>query len=354
MLKEPFVWDSYSDQPHVIKDKNFKKNAREKHAFDYLKMLLSSLFILPLAFVLMRFFRGNLKVKNSEFYGIGVNLDKDDGKNTQQNLVQELGVKNLLIRVPLWDTRNLDKYVEFAKSFGDKNIMINIMQDRENIENHELLKTNLEQIFTKFDGICSEFQVGSTINRLKWGFFAPAEYLEFYKVAQDLRDEKFPHFKLIGPSVIDFEYHYNVSTMFNFQKIKFDKISALLYVDRRGDPANYQYRFFNLKSKIDLLFALTKLSPKCANEIYITETNYPLANTAPYAPTSEKECVTIEKYTEFMVKYHQIAKKSGKIKKVYWHQLIAPGYGLVDNRDGKIVKMPQFYAYKKMINEDFS
>ena len=50
-----------------------------------------------------------------------------------------------------------------------------------------------------------------------------------------------------------------------------------------------------------------------------------------------------------MLDYHKIAKDSKKIKKVFWHQLVAPGYGLVDNRDGKIVKYPQFYKYKEMI-----
>jgi len=48
----------------------------------------------------------------------------------------------------------------------------------------------------------------------------------------------------------------------------------------------------DLVSKIHLLFALATLSPKSTNDIYITETNWPISNTAPYAPTSEKECVS--------------------------------------------------------------
>ncbi len=96
---------------------------------------------------------------------------------------------------------------------------------------------------------------------------------------------------------------------------------------------------------------MCKLSPKSNDKIYITEVNWPLSNTAPYAPTSEKECVSNEKYSKYMLKYLSIAKKSKKIQKVFWHQLIAPGYGLVDNRDGKIVKLPQFYALKEVLNE---
>ncbi|CAD7286470.1 hypothetical protein [Campylobacter suis] len=349
MLKKPFVWDFYSDQPSVITDKAYKKNMRKNFKFDYAKMALLSLFILPLATICIKIFKGLQKPAKSDFYGIGVNLDKGD---EQVWLVDELGVKNLLIRLPLWDMQNLDEYIKFALKFKGKNILIAIMQDRDNIENLELFRENLRQIFTKFQGIANEFQIGIAINRLKWGFFAPCEYLNFYKTAQNLRDESFKSIKLIGPSVIDFEFHHNVATLFSLKDVKFDKLSSLLYVDRRGDPKNSQYGIFDLKNKINLLFALVKFSPKTSNEIYITETNYPLKNTAPYAPTSEKECVSVHQYAHFMQEYHDIALKTGKIKRIYWHQLIAPGYGLVDNRDGKLVKMPQFYEYKKMINED--
>ncbi|WP_404318177.1 hypothetical protein [Malaciobacter canalis] len=354
MNSQQFFWDKYSDQPSVIKDKAYKKSMRKKYIFDYVKMLFSSLLILPFAILFMKLFKGKNNFSNKEFIGLGVNLDKDDGQNTQQKLIEELGIKNLIIRVPLWDMKNIDSYVKFAKSFNEKsskNILINIMQDRAHIQNHELLKKDLDTIFSKFNSFVSEYQVGTTINRAKWGFFAVKEYLEFFKIAQDLRDEKYKDLKLIGPSTIDFEYYYNVRAMFNFYNIRYDKVSTLLYVDRRGSPYNTQYVFFDTKNKIDLLYSLCKFSPKSNDKIYITEVNWPLSNTAPYAPTSEKECVSNELYSNYMLEYLKTAKKSKKIQKVFWHQLIAPGYGLVDNRDGKIVKLPQFYALKEVLNE---
>lgn len=354
MNKAPFFWDKYSDQPSVIKDKAYKKAMRKKYILDYIKMLFSSLLILPLAILVMKLFRGKEELSNKEFIGLGVNLDKDDGNNIQQKLIEELGVKNLIIRVPLWDMQNIDSYVEFAKSFNQnssKNILLNIMQDRTHIEDKELLKKDLEVIFSKFSSFVDEYQVGTTINRAKWGFFAVKEYLEVFKVVQEIRDEKYKDLKIIGPSTIDFEYYYNVRAMFNLYNIKYDKVSSLLYVDRRGAPSNTQYGFFDTKNKIDLLYSLCKLSPKTNDGIYITEVNWPLSNTAPYAPTSEHECVSNEDYSKYMIEYLETAKRSEKIEKVFWHQLIAPGYGLVDNRDGKIVKLPQFYALKEFLNE---
>ncbi len=347
-MNEIFAWDHYSDQPHIIKDKRFKKNARKKYIKDYILMLFLSLIFLPLSFVIMWFFRTKPSQNTKDFYGLGVNLDKG---NIQQELVEELGVKNLLIRLPLSDVKNLDAYYEFAKSFGDKHIVLNILQDREHIEDLKLLRLDLDKIFTKFDALINEYQIGNAINRLKWGFFSVSEYLSFYEVAYKLKQEKYPQLKLLGSSVIDFEYYYTVRSFFTFKPIRYDITSSLLYVDRRGSPKKSQYLFFDLKNKINLLFALTKLSCKASSEIYITETNYPLSNTFPYAPTSETECVSNETYTRHMEEYHEEALKTGKIKKVFWHQLIAPGYGLVDNRGEKVVKLPQFYAYKKMLEK---
>ena len=100
-----------------------------------------------------------------------------------------------------------------------------------------------------------------------------------------------------------------------------------------------------------MLYALAKLSPKTTDEIYITEVNWPLSNTAPYAPTSELECVSEVQYAEYMLEYLEIAKKSRKVERVYWHQLIAPGYGLVDNRDGTIRKTKAFETYKQRLKD---
>jgi hypothetical protein len=147
--------------------------------------------------------------------------------------------------------------------------------------------------------------------------------------------------------VIDFEYHYTIRSLFNFFPIKYDTFTALLYVDRRGSPENKQMGF-DLKRKIRLLKAIMMLSPKTTKKLYITETNWPLSNTAPYAPTSEKESVDVESYALYMVQYYLISLAAG-VERVYWHQLIAPGYGLIDNRDG-IKKYPAFEAYKTMVH----
>ena len=345
-MQEPFIWDKYSDQPYPIKDKVYKKKMRKKHLWDTIPLLLTNLLFFPLGILLMLFFKGKERDKN-HFYGMGVDLDKGE---VQKELIDELGVKHLLVRMPLWEMHRVEEYVAFAKSFGkDKHILLNILQDREHIEDRILLKKDIETIFEKFESFVTEYQIGNAINRTKWGFFSMDEYLAWYETIQKIRDAKYPHLKLIGSSVIDFEYHYTVRTLFHFFKVRYDRFSSLLYVDRRGAPENTQMRIFDTKNKINFLYALVKLSPKTSNAIYITEVNWPLSNTAPYAPTSELECVGEADYAKYLQAYHTIAFKSGKIERVYWHQLIAAGYGLVDDRGGKIRKTEGFLAYEKMI-----
>lgn len=345
IMIDKFKWDSYSDQPHIIKDKVFKKSIYKKAAFDQVITLGTTLLLSPFVALSYLLFQSKKTIETKEFFAMSVNLDKEPQATV--SLVEELGVDNLLIRLPLWEMDKLEEYVNFVAQFKNKDILINILQDRENIENLSLFKENIEQIFKAFPTV-KRFQIGNAINRKKWAFFTIKEYLKFYQVAQRVRDEGYHDKQLLGSSIIDFEYHYTIRSLFNFFSVKYDIFTSLLYVDRRGSPEGKQIGF-DLKKKINLLNSIMILSPKTKNKLFITETNWPISNTAPYTPTSEKECVSPDEYALYMVQYYLIALSTAQVQRVYWHQLIAPGYGLVDNRDG-LTKYPAFEAYKTMVS----
>lgn len=349
-MRAPFAWDRYSDQPALLKDKAYKKRMRSQQTVAYIKLLLTSVVMFPVALLAMFFKRIQpQKIQTNDFYGMGVELDKGEEQFT---LLQELGVRHVLVRLPLWEMRRLDEYVAFIQRSHAQglSVLVNVLQDREHIEDLGLLRQDLAQIFQALAPYAHEFQVGNAINRAKWGFFSVDEYLRFYQVAQQLRDQLFPQLKLIGPAVIDFEYHHILRALFNGMPVYFDRLSSLLYVDRRGAPQNKQMAFFDTRQKIKLLSTMIDLSHKIKQKkIYVTEVNWPLQNTAPYAPTSEKECVSPEDYAKFMREYHEIALQTGMVERVYWHQLIAPGYGLVDNREGEIKKYPAFDTYQAIL-----
>ncbi len=345
-MKKPYVWDNYSDQPAQLKDRAFKKNGRKKELFSLIYTYLSSLFLLPV-FMLLQHLVKPRSINTKHFFGMSVNLEYFPEESVA--LVNELEVDTLLIRLPLWEMNNLKHYVDFIQQFSDKKIILNIMQDREHVTDLKLLEKDLILIFQALQNNVALFQVGTTINRAKWGFFSVGEYLRFFQVAYRLKRATFHDIKLMGPSVIDFEYHFTLHALFNFFRLKYDALSSLLYVDRRGAPENRQMGFDLLK-KIKLLDALSYFSPKTKRELYLTETNWPITKTAPYAPTSEHECISESLYTEYMLRYYLLAFASQRVDAVYWHQLIAPGYGLIDSRDG-LKKREAFEAFRVMLRQ---
>ena len=340
-------WDHYSDQPEVIRDKALKKSIYKMTRWASFKLLVTNIIFFP---IVLFAYAISKKIKTpqdtKDFFGLSINLDKNP--EATKGLINELGVTQLLIRVPLSDIENLSAYIKFAQEFNNKEILINILQDRRHIEDPQLLKNSLISIFEGFAPITQRFQIGNAINRKKWAFFSMDEYLSFYRIAYQLKKTQFPKLILLGSSVIDFEYYFTARTLFNAYKIRYNQFSSLLYVDRRGAPENTQMGL-DLPQKIQLLHTMLRLSPKTNTDIVITETNWPIEKTAPYAPTSEKECVSLEAHANFLVRYYLLALSTGVVKNVYWHQLIAPGYGLIDNRDGELIKYPAYEAFKTMI-----
>lgn len=341
-MSNPFIWDHNSDQPYPIKDKKYKKSMYRKALGDTIKTFATSLVLAPL--IAYKYFtQKSIQKPIDAIFGMGVNLDKLPHQSPA--LIEELGVKNLFIRLPLSDMANIEKYLAFVQSFKDCHITLNILQDRAHIQNLEQTKHNAQKIFELFSPFVVALQVGNAINRKKWGFASMDEYMRFYKIFASVQKD-YPKVALIGSSVIDFEYHYTIRTLFNGYNVVYDKIAALLYVDRRGAPENTQLGF-DFLHKIKLLYAMVGLS-KSQNKIIISELNWPISNTAPYAPTSEYECVDEQSYANFLVRSHLLAVSSGMVETIFWHQLVASGYGLIDVREG-IRKRDAFYAYKFMV-----
>ena len=343
-VQTPFSWDNYSDQPYQLKDKNFKKQMRKKESSSLMQTLLTSVFTIPLSLVSMPFIRRK-EIKTEDFFSLGVDYQREPQKTLE--ILDELKIQRILVRFKLWEIDTLEELKKFLLKNKKRKVILKILQDRENIEDTILLQNNLKKIFHTLDGLVEFYEIGSTINRAKWGFFSVREYNNFYKIAYKLQQEEFPHIKLMGSGVIDFEFHFTAHTLFNFENYKYDATSALLYVDRRGAPENTQLGF-NLLDKIALLSTMVWISPKSKHELHITETNWPISNTAPYAPTSEYECVDEKHYADYMLRYYLLALASQQVNSLSWHQLMARGYGLIDNIDG-IKKRKAFYVFKYMV-----
>jgi hypothetical protein len=343
-LQTPFKWDNFSDQPYQLKDKLFKKKMRKKEFYSLIQTFFTGLIMVPLSLISTPFIKRK-EIVSKDFFSLGVDFQREPQLTIK--LLQELEIERILIRFKLWEMDSLEELKSFILQNKKKKIILKIMQDRENIEDLKLLEINLRKIFQTLDELIDFYEIGSTINRAKWGFFSVREYNEFYKIAYNLKHKEFPTIKLMGSSVIDFEFHFTAHTLFNLDRYKYDATSALLYVDRRGAPENTQLGF-NLTDKIALLSTMVWLSPKSRHSLHITETNWPISNTAPYAPTSEHECVSEKLYADYMLRYYLLTLASQQVNSLSWHQLIARGYGLVDP-ENNMKKRDAFFAFKYMV-----
>jgi len=179
-----FNWDKYSDQPYPIKDKTFKKKARKKEIFSFIYTFFTSIFIFPIALIFLPLFRKK-EIDTSKFFAMSINLDKEP--ELSPALVKELGLQHLLIRFYMKDMDKIDAYINFIQTLEVKSILLNVIQDPNTLDDTHKLKSDFKIIFQKLSPYVALFQIGSTINRSKWGFFSVNKFLRFYQVAYQLK-----------------------------------------------------------------------------------------------------------------------------------------------------------------------
>lgn len=345
----PSWWDPYSNQPYKL-SKESKPRLAAGNLAEYLKIAGTLLVASPR---LLWQFAAARPLPNArsaaDFVGLGVTPDERYNDRIQV-MVDELGVEELLIRVPSWDLDRLDAYAEFAERFSDRRILFNILQCRDCVTQPGYWRDALEAIFSKLAHLAADFQIGNAINRTKWGCAHSGEYLSLLETAESVR-ARHAGIRLVGSSVIDFEPLVTLRTLYNRRRYHLDAVSALLYVNRRGSPHGRQYLFFDLQRKLRLLHAMVAVGKRNDRRLWITEVNWPLLDTKPYTPNSGHPDRTVDEETQarYLTDYYRIARRCGWVEKVYWWQLVNPGYGLVDHRGGELRKMPSYYAFKTLM-----
>lgn len=294
----------------------------------------------------------NRPAQARDFLGVAVSPDAEHGDHLP-GLVRELGVRRLLLRVPVWERRRFADYRHFADRFPDCDVVVAVMQDRRSVCDPAQWTRDLRAIFTTFAGRVTHVQLPMAANRTKWGCVHMGDALDLLAAADALRQE-FPWVRLIGPGVIDFEPVPWLRGLVNLRRYRLDVVGALLYVDRRGSPRNTQYGLFDLANKIRLWRAIADLSPHCPRRsrtpLWLTEFNWPLEGTKPWSPTATPEMVSEEQAATYLTEYCQIAWATGMVERVYWWSLAHPGFGLVDTRGGTLRRRPTFTAFQRLLS----
>jgi len=354
MKNQPEWWDPYSCQPYKMKDEE-KPRSGLGNIWEYTKVAGSNLIGLPaITYQYSKLKKSPANVTSDQFVGLSVALDAEYD-NAMIEMVEELGVKQLLIRIPSWDTHSLQAYVRFIERFPNNSFIINILQSRDSVNDLSGWRKEVSAIIDATQHLTKTYWIGNAVNRTKWGCVHSGQALDLQEAVETLRSD-YVDLKLLGSSIIDFEPLLSWRTLWNFRDYHLEGNAALLYVNRRHSPYGTQYKIFDLENKLRLAKAMTKLSNRCDDSLWITETNWPLLNTKPYTPNSGNPTRTVDEQTQakYLKWYYQIAWQTGWVDRVYWWQLINPGYGLVDHREGSLRKMPSYYAFKDIVDGELS
>jgi len=346
-MDKDFNWNSYSDQPHNVAPKKERTWNHFRFAPGYISLLLSNV---QKAFPVLSRYR---KYKKTMYkmpaqlhhpFGVAVSPHVQGNEEVLSSLDQ-LGIKNALVRIPSWERDQLDYYKNFVEQIRDRDldIVISLLQRREDVQDPKNWGRFVDDVFSRFKPFCSLFEIGHAWNRTKWGVWDYREYLKLVEPTIPLAQEH--RVRLIGPAVIDFEFHLYPVIL---KTGAFDKVSSLLYVDRMGAPENKQYGW-DTPGKIVLLRAVVDSCLKEKRDIWITEMNWPIAGTGKYSPAVGNMNVTEEEQANFLVRYFILCLSTGYVDRIYWWQLVAPGYGLIDSRPERWRKRPSFFALKSMV-----
>jgi len=350
--RDKTVWDQLSDQPHQHATRGEKLAIRIADSPGHIRdlaIVASSLVPVRRRYRALKESRYGTPVP---FNGIGLAVRPwSDDPEAHLNALEELGVGPVLIRLHPWDTNHDDEEALAATlvSRGHE-LAFSIPQNRQLVCDRVHWRAAVEELAERFSKYGRHFQVGQAINRSKWGVWTRGEYLDLYQEAAEIL-RRHEGVEVMGPAVIDFELQV-VLALVNRRRpgLRFDVVSSLLYVDRRGAPENRQLGLDTV-DKVTLLRAIAEVGRSSSDRCWITEVNWPLWE-GPHSPAGKTVSVGEEEQADYLARYYLLALGTGLVERVYWWRLIARGYGLVaPESNGSLRRRPAWSALKALISQ---
>ena len=350
--RDKVVWDRLSDQPHQHAGRLDKLKVRLADIRGHGEQAAIVAAALPRIWRRYRQLKDNLDKTPVDFGGMGVCVRPwPEAPEALLDLIEELGARHVLLRLHPWEEDH-DAEEDLARALHSKGCELTfaLPQNRELVRDPARWRRALEAIGPRFAPYGARFQIGQAINRSKWGVWNVGEYVSLVRAAEEILRRE-PGVELLGPSVIDFEYHVTAGVLNQRRAgFHFDAVSALLYVDRRGAPENRQAGLDTV-DKVVLLKAIAETARNSTGRTWITEVNWPLRE-GPHSPAGRDVSVDEETQADHLVRYYLLTLGTGLVERVFWWQVVARGYGLVDPSDPENPRCrPSFLALKTLLRQ---
>lgn len=349
--RDRVVWDHLSDQPHQHAGRLAKLRVRLADLGDHARESATVLGALPRIRRRYRELQRELYQKPVGWPGAGAALRPwPEAPEALLGLVEELGAPHLLLRLHPWEADHAAEET-LARELAARGYELTfaLPQNRELVKDPARWRAQMDELAARFTPYGRRFQVGQAINRSKWGIWSVSEYVTLARAAA-AAFAPYPGVELLGPAVIDFEYHVTAAVL-NLEDlgVRFDGVSALLYVDRRGAPENRQAGLDTV-AKVTLLKAIAETARHAGPRCCLTEVNWPLRE-GPHSPAGRAVAVGEEEQADYLARYYLLALGTGLVERIFWWQIIAKGYGLVDPEPGALRRRPSFFALKTLAAE---
>jgi tRNA A-37 threonylcarbamoyl transferase component Bud32 len=350
--RDRIVWDRLSDQPHQHAGRLDKLRVRFADTRAHAGEAATIAAALPRIRRQYKKLKRELWTAPAPWDGAGLCLRPwPENPEALLELVEELGVRHVLLRLHPWEDEHAAEE-ELARALHARGCELTfaLPQNRELVRDPARWERAVERLAAAFAPYGARFQVGQAINRSKWGIWNLREYAALVRSATAILCRT-PGMQILGPAVIDFEYHVTAAVLNQKDAgFRFDAVSALLYVDRRGAPENRQAGFDTV-DKVVLLKAIADTARNAAGRVWITEVNWPLWE-GPHSPAGKSVSVDEESQADYLVRYYLLALGTGLVERVFWWQLVARGYGLIDPADPAAPRRrPAFLALKTLLRE---
>ena len=290
------------------------------------------------------------------FHGLGVAVGPGSAPvGALVEAIDDLGVESVLLRFHLWQGVDGD-LLQLADTLSRAerrpvDLVFQLSQDRSLVRDSGLWRQRVEEAVAALSPFGHRFLVGQAPNRSKWGVWRPDEYWSLLAAGAEAVRAGNPDASVLAPAVIDFEPHATAALVHSgLPEHRFDILASQLYVDRRGAPENRQLGF-DLAGKLAVLRAVARRAPDCASDrSWVTEFNWPLKE-GPHAPAGRDVAVDEDTQASYLVRYCLEALGTGLAERVFWWQLAAAGYGLIDPRGGALCRRPAYRALRQLQHE---
>jgi len=340
------VWDELSDQPHQHASRLERLAVRVGDAPLHGREWTAAVAAAPKIRRRYAELKTQLYSQPVEWPGMGIAIRPwAENPAALMGALKRLGARQVLLRLHPWQEQHTEEE-ELARELHRQGYEMTFVlaQNRDLVRDLGRWRAAVTELAERFGKFGIHFQVGQAINRSKWGIWNYREYIDLAAAAAEILRQD-PRRQILGPGVIDYE-PLRTAGVLNVQqdKVFFDILASLLYVDRRGAPENTQLGFDTV-DKVTQLKAIAEISPNCGERSWITEVNWPLWE-GPHSPAGRKVSVDEETQANYLARYYLLTLGTGLVERVYWWQLVARGYGLShDSGEGELRQRASFAAF---------